>query len=460
MGKINIIQGHTNFHFIGIGGIHMSGLAEILHLDGCYVTGSDKNDSENVARLRKVGIDVKIGHDAQNIPKNAQVVVYNAAISENNPEIALARAKNLHIMGRAELLGRLMQNYDQAICVAGTHGKTTTTSMLATIFMVADTDPTVLNGGILPAMGGAMRIGGRRVFIAEACEYHDSFLNFFPHIGIILNMEMDHSDFFPDIHALGRSFHKFARRIPGDGLLIIDGQIDGLPQIIDGLDCNIQILGKNGHIWAENVHFDASGCGIFDVFDKSGVLGRINMAVPGNHNIQNALAATTCALRFGIDFAVISRALGSFTGTRRRFQVVGQCNGATVVDDYAHHPTEITATLQAARNIPHGRLWAVFQPHTHTRTRQFLSAFADSLATADEVIILDIYKPAGREEAGCHIHARDLANQISLQMPNCRYLSSFDKAIDYLKNHVQPNDMIIAMGAGDIDTLAHKLGLC
>jgi len=449
MKRLDVLDNFQNFHFIGIGGVSMSGLAEILHNDGYFVTGSDQSDSETISSLRKKGINIKVGHDAQNVGDNIQVVVYNAAIPGNNPEMLAAKAKNLRLMYRAELLGRLMKNYDTAICVAGTHGKTTTTSMLAEIFMVADKDPTVMNGGVLPSMGGAVRLGAHDVMIAEACEYHDSFLHFSPNIGIILNIEMDHSDYFADIHALRKSFAKFAQKIPHDGLLVINSDI-----LLEGFDCSVCTFGQHGHVFVQNVQIDKQGHSNFDVYNKTDKLGKISLQVPGDHNIQNAIAAISCALHCEIDFADIVAALSRFTGAQRRFQRIGHCNGAIVIDDYAHHPTEVAATINAAKNMPHRRLWVVFQPHTHARTYQFLDEFAKSLAAADEIIILDIYKPIGRGE-GQLIHAKDLANKI--KNANCRYLTSFDACSDFLKKHIAQDDLVITMGAGDINKLATSL---
>jgi UDP-N-acetylmuramate--alanine ligase len=456
MKRLNITEeSYTNFHFIGIGGISMSGLAEILHDDGCFVTGSDKSDSDIVAALRKKGIHVEIGHNAQNVGENIQIVVYNAAVPEDNPEILEAKARGLRLMDRAELLGRLMQNYDAAICVAGTHGKTTTTSMLAEIFMAADKDPTVSSGGVLPSMGGAMRNGARNFIITEACEYHDSFLKFYPNIGIILNVEMDHGDYFKDIHALDASFNKFARRISRDGLLVINGDIKGLGLQISRLDCDVIVFGENGSARPENIRFDHSGYPLFEVVSNENKLGEIALKVPGEHNIQNAMAAIICALHCGIDFDTIAAALSRFTGAHRRFQHIGQCNEAAIVDDYAHHPTEVAATIAAAKKMPHNRLWVVFQPHTRARTAKFLNEFAKELAQADELIILDIYNPAGREDKQHNINAENLAAKID--NPNCRYLPGFDACTDFLKQHIAPNDLVITMGAGDVHKIAEAL---
>jgi len=466
MKRLNITEeGFTNFHFIGIGGISMSGLAEILHNDGCNVTGSDRNDSEIIAALRKKGIDIKIGHNAQNVSNNTQVIVYNAAVPKDNPEIVAAKERGLRMMYRTDLLGRLMQNYERAIFVAGTHGKTTTTSMLAEIFMAAACDPTVMNGSVLPSMGGAVRIGARDFIIAEACEYHDSFLKLHPTIGIILNMEMDHSDYFKDIDALTNSFAGFVKKIPRDGLLVVNGDIPELGQLITGLDCDVLAFGKNGSIRPENISFGDSGYPTFDVVNsppkRGGLqpevvkLGQISLKVPGHHNIQNAMAAITCATHCGIPFGTIAAALARFTGAQRRFQHIGRYKEATIVDDYAHHPTEVVATIAAAKNMPHNRLWVVFQPHTRARTAEFLDEFAQALSQADEPIILDIYNPAGREEEQYNVHSKDLVARAS--NPDCRHLPSFDAAIAHLAQHIAPGDLIITMGAGNVHQIAELL---
>jgi len=456
MKKLNILDNQKNYHFIGIGGISMSGLAEILHNDGCVITGSDRSDSKIISNLLNKGIDIKIGHDAQNLGNDVQVVIYNAAVPADNPEIVAAKARGLRLMDRAELLGRLMQNYGTAICVAGTHGKTTTTSMLAEIFMAAkNCDPTVMNGGYLPTMAGAVRIGGREHIIAEACEYHDSFLKFHPTIGIILNVEMDHSDYFKNVYALRASFASFAQRISRDGLLVINGATSGLGQLISGLDCDVVVVGENGSIRPENIHYGSDGYPIFDVFSNNVKLGEINLKVPGDHNIQNAMAAIACALHCGIEFGTVSTALSRFYGAHRRFQHIGIYNGATIVDDYAHHPTEVGATIAATKDMPHNRLWVVFQPHTRARTAEFLDEFAAALANADTPIILDIYNPAGREEEQYNVRSKDLVDKID--NPNCQYLPSFDACISHLQRHIAPNDLVITMGAGDVHKIAEIL---
>ncbi|MCL2350637.1 MAG: UDP-N-acetylmuramate--L-alanine ligase [Defluviitaleaceae bacterium] len=426
----------TNFYFIGIGGINMSALAEVLHLDGYAVAGSDKSDSAAVAHLRDIGVNINIGHDTANLPEKAQVVVYNAAVPPHNPEMQEARARGLHFLDRAELLGLLMKNYETAICIAGTHGKTTTTSMLAQIFMDAGADPTVMSGGVLPSMGGAMRVGGdRRYFIAEACEYHNSFLKFYPYIGIILNLEMDHGDFFEGEAGLRASFRKFAEKIPKDGLLVINSEIRDYHEITNDLICNVLTFGTNGDLKSEDIDF--------------------KLAVPGAHNVSNAMAAMLAAEHCLLDAGGVVKSLENFTGALRRFERKGTFKGAHIVDDYAHHPTEVTATLTAAKTLNPRHLWVIFQPHTLNRTAEFLDEFAKSLAIADKVLILDIYRPAGREQEAANVHARDLADKISDSI----YLDSFEKAAEYLKQNLQKGDMAITMGAGDIYKVGEMLDL-
>ncbi|MCL2752575.1 MAG: UDP-N-acetylmuramate--L-alanine ligase [Defluviitaleaceae bacterium] len=427
MHKLNLINNHTNFYFIGIGGINMSALAEILHKDGYTVSGSDKNDSDTCKHLRSLGITVHTGHNAQNLPHDAQVVVYNAAVATTNPERAEATTRGLVMLERAELLGLIMRNYKNAICVAGTHGKTTTTSMLAEIFIGANADPTVMSGGVLPSMGGAMRIGGEKYFIAEACEYHDSFLKFFPHIGIILNIEMDHGDYFDGEAGLRRSFRAFAEKIPQNGALIINEEVRNLHEITDDLKCQV-------------ITFGAHDLGY-------------TLAVPGLHNVSNANAAVAVARHCGLGEDKITKALQGFTGAKRRFEKKGTYNGAQIIDDYAHHPTEVEATLNAAKSLAGTkRLWVAFQPHTHNRTSEFLNEFAKALEIADEIIVLDIYRPAGREEEQANIHAKDLVAKI--YNSNCRYADSFEKAVEYAKKGLTPGDILITMGAGDVCLLS------
>jgi len=429
MGRFDLGFDYRNFHFIGIGGISMSALAQALFEDGCMVSGSDQSESETLAKLRALGMSVFAHHDGANIPNNCQVVVYNAAVAQDNPEIVEARGRGLKLLDRAGLLGLLMRGYEHAICVAGTHGKTTTTSMLAEIFMNAGCDPTVMNGGFLTSMGGSMRIGAdNKYFIVESCEYHNSFLKFDPYVGIILNLELDHKDFFKDERELRASFRAFAEMIPSAGLLVLNRDIPDKHEIIEGLKCQVLEFGR------EPLGFE--------------------LLVPGEHNVENARAAVAVARHFGLCEDAIKEALQNFTGANRRFQKIGFCQGAEIVDDYAHHPTEVAATLTAARELEPSRLWVVFQPHTPGRTAEFLQQFAESLTLADKIIVTDIYRPAGRREEEAKVHARDLTALIE---QNCTYIADFDKVTAYLKANLQKGDMAITMGAGDVYKIANML---
>ena len=447
MKKFEIIKGVDRFHFVGIGGINMSAIAEILHKNGYIISGSDKSESATTKRLATLGVDVKIGHDPSNIPSNAQAMVYNAAISKENPEYMEAIKRGIITLDRAEALGLLMKNFENAICVAGTHGKTSTTSMLAQIFTEAGVDPTVLSGGVLPFIGGAMRIGGEEYFIAEACEYHNSFLKFNPTVGIILNIEMDHSDFFESETAFRQSFRDFAEKIPSHGLLIINSEIKNYEEITKGLACKVITFGD-----VNDVAFTKDGKSSFATGGSS-----FTLSVPGMHNISNALAAIACARHFNLDISAVSKALEGFTGANRRFQHIGKFEGATVIDDYAHHPTEVSATLKSAKNINHNRLWAVFQPHTPGRVSDFLQEFTQALSIADQIIVLDIYRPAGREDEKAQITSQDLAKNISANHANCHYIGSFEEAASFIRKNTKEKDIVITMGAGDSNILSQMI---
>ncbi len=412
-------------HFIGIGGISMSGLAEILHSRKFQISGSDNLPSEITKDLEAQGIVVFYGQRASNIPADTDLVVYTAAIRPSNPEYVAATERNLPMLSRAELLGQIMKNYRTAIAVSGTHGKTTTSSMLSEILLAADTDPTLTIGGILRSIGGNSRIGHSEYFLTEACEYTNSFLHFYPTLGVILNVEEDHMDFFKDIDDIRSSFHKFAQLLPTDGTLVINGEIPSLHTITDELSCNIITFGSTNEFdysYSE-LSYDTLGHPQFTVNRHGTPCYRVALDVVGHHNILNALAAIACGEVLQIPEAVIVSALSAYHGTDRRFEYKGDLLGVSVIDDYAHHPTEITATLQAAANYPHKRLWCVFQPHTYTRTKAFLSEFADALSAADNVILADIY--AARETDTLGISSADLRDEIEKRGTPCMYFPSF-----------------------------------
>jgi len=444
-------------HFIGIGGISMSGLAEILLKEGFSVSGSDSHASELTEHLEKLGAKVSIGQKASNIPADCQVVVYTAAIHPDNPEFAAAKERGLPMLSRAELLGQLMRNYKEAIAVSGTHGKTTTTSMISTILLAADADPTISVGGILPAIRGNIRVGNSGTFLTEACEYTNSFLHFFPTIGIILNIEEDHLDFFKDLADILHSFHRFAGLLPESGLLIINHDIDNYREITEGLACRVVTFGSapDADYYADEVTYDEFAHPTFRV-TKHGESGSIyHLNVPGEHNVLNALASIALADSLGIPAETIQKGLMNFSGTDRRFQYKGEVNGFTIIDDYAHHPTEIKATLQAARHYPHRDIWCVFQPHTYTRTKAFFDQFAEALTLADHVILADIY--AARETDTLGISSRDLAERARELGADAYYFPSFEEIEKFLLEKCIPGDLCITMGAGNVTDIGENL---
>ena len=444
-------------HFIGIGGISMSGLAEILLEEGFHISGSDAKESALTDALEKKGARIYYGQRASNISGSTDVVVYTAAIHPDNPEFARAKELGIPMLTRAELLGQIMRNYDTPIAVAGTHGKTTTTSMLSHILLKGDCDPTISVGGILPAIGGNIRVGQSETFLTEACEYTNSFLSFFPKISIILNMDADHLDFFKDIDDIRRSFRRFAELLPADGTLIINADTPEYQSITEGLPCQVITYGleNNADYTASDITYDEFGHASFNVRYKGSDLGRCSLKVPGSHNVSNALSAVAAGRLLNLPWEVIAEGLLSFTGTDRRFQYKGTVGGVTIIDDYAHHPTEIEATLKAAANYPHRKVWCVFQPHTYTRTKALLPEFAQALTLADHVVLADIY--AARETDTLGISSEDLADRIRELGTPCEYFPTFDEIENFLLKNCTQGDLLITMGAGDVVNIGEQL---
>lgn len=440
-------------HFVGIGGISMSGLAEILLHYGYTVSGSDRSPSNITERLAKKGARVYIGHKPENVI-GSDLIVYTAAVKADNPELIKAAELNIPKVNRADFLGQLMKQYKYGIAVSGTHGKTTTTSLLSIIMKNAELDPTVMVGGEVDALGGNVRPGKSQYFLAEACEYVESFLSLYPYIGIILNIDADHLDYYKDINHIISSFSKFAALVPEDGYLIICADDKNAIKASQNTRGQIVTFGLNSEAdWtASNISFDSKGCGKFDAYHKGSLFGSFKLNIPGRHNISNALGAIACAYIFNINKDTISESFLEFFGTHRRFEKKGEFNGVAVIDDYAHHPTEIMATLSAARNYPHKKLWCVFQPHTYSRTIKLLSEFSGAFNDADELIITDIY--AARETDTGEINSQMLADRIREKGVNVKYISSFNSIAEYLKNNTSPDDLVITMGAGDV----YKIG--
>ena len=458
MYKIDFKQ-PIHVHFIGIGGISMSGLAEILLKEHFKISGSDSKESELTDNLTEMGAEIFYGQRAENILPGTDLVVYTAAIKEDNPEFAAAKSMGIPMLSRAELLGQIMDNYRQSVAVSGTHGKTTTTSMISQILLCAAKDPTLSVGGILDAIGGNIRVGHSDIFVTEACEYTNSFLNFRPRYSIILDIEAEHLDFFKDINDIRHSFHLFAENTISDGAIIINGQIERYEEITSGLTPEVITYGLTPDCtyYASDITYNEKACAHYTVNKNGTKLCDITLNVPGEHNVYNSLAAIAVAEKMGISLEDIIHGLSIFGGAKRRFEHKGMINGITVIDDYAHHPTEIAATLNAAKNYPHDRLVCVFQPHTYSRTKAFLKDFAKALSIADVVVLADIY--AAREKNTIGISSTAILEELKALGTESYYFSSFGEIEDFLLENCVNNDLLITMGAGDIYTVGeHLLG--
>ena len=446
-----------HIHFIGIGGISMSGLAEILLEENFRISGSDAKASPLTRTLEERGAVIYYGQRASNIKDDVDVVVYTAAIHPDNPEFACAREKGLPMLTRAELLGQIMRNYDTPIAISGTHGKTTTTSMVSHILLEGDCDPTISVGGILPAIHGNIRVGNSETFVTEACEYTNSFLSFFPKISVILNMDADHLDFFKDIDDIRHSFRRFAELLPTDGTLIINADTPEYETITRDLPCQVLTYGleNDADYTAVDITWDKYGHPSFSVLFQGKKIGSYYLRVPGIHNVSNALASIAVGRLLNLPDEVIVKGLGSFTGTDRRFQYKGEIGGVTIIDDYAHHPTEIEATLHAAKNYPHQKVWCVFQPHTYTRTKAFFHEFADALSLADKIVLADIY--AARETDPGDIHSKDIQKLLLEKGKEAYYFPSFEEIEKFLREKCINGDLLITMGAGDVVLVGEAL---
>ena len=444
-------------HFIGIGGISMSGLAEILHERGFKISGSDMKASPLTEHLQSLGISVALPQSRENIAQGIELCVYTAAISEENPELLEAKRQNVPTMTRAELLGRIMKNYKEAINVSGTHGKTTTTSMIGEILMEAQMDPTITVGGMMKDIGGNLRVGKSDVFLAEACEYTNSFLSFFPTIEVVLNIEEDHLDFFKDINDIRSSFRKFIERLPENGILIFNKDIPHEEYFLQNLPGRkIITFGHNDADYTANfISYDHYARPTYTLFEKGEDRGKVTLGVTGEHNIYNSLSAIAVARAIGIPFDTIKKGLLEFSGTDRRFQLKGKVNGFTIIDDYAHHPQEIAATIATAKKYPHKKLWVAFQPHTYSRTLALMDDFAGALSQADEIILADIY--AAREQNTVGVSSDDLRKLMLSQNTNVYYIPDFPSIEEFILSHLEEGDLLITMGAGNIVDVGEDL---
>ncbi len=468
MGKqFYTLKNIKRIHMIGIGGVSMSAMALVLKKEGYEITGSDKSEGDMIEILRENQIPVLIGSNAE-LVKHADIVVYTSAINQHDPEFVRAKALGIPTFERAKFLGLLLKCYDSPICVCGTHGKTTTTSMLSSIFIDAGLDPNVQIGGKFRKLNNLnYRIGESEYFILESCEYVDSFLNF-PHTtATVLNIDEDHLDYFSGIEEIKSSFKKFILMLPKNGILVFNKDdlncCDVVNEIADELVNNqirvftFSLSDPTATLYAQNVSCNIKGFYSFDVFDKNtGKSYGFYLTVPGIHNVYDALAAITTSYAYGIDFTVMQKSLSEFCGAKRRFEYKKTLkNDILVYDDYAHHPTEIKATLSAAKQKEHKRIIAVFQPHTYSRTKELLSDFAGSFKDADIAIIADIY--AAREIDEGIVSSQDLVNEINKISHNAIFIKDFENIAQYLKENMKKGDLILTIGAGDITHLSELL---
>ena len=441
-------------HLVGIGGISMYSLAEILYDQGFLVSGSDSRMSDAVREMTAMGIPVAIGHAAENIG-GADFVVRTAAVHDDNPEIMAARERGVPVFERAQAFGVIMRRYRNALCIAGTHGKTTTTSMASCIALADGADPSLMIGGVLPLIHSAHRVGAGDTIILEACEYCNSFLSFSPTVAVVLNVEADHLDFFKDLDDISRSFRAFAERTPKEGGVVVYNADDpNTLRCLEGVERKTISFGltEKADVRAANMVYDR-GLPSFDLLNQGSLICRVKLLVPGEHNIRNALAAAAASLAVGFSADGIERGLASYTGAERRFEFKGECGGALVYDDYAHHPSELHALFDAARQMTGtgGRLICAFQPHTYTRTKAFFDDFVRELSRPDLTVLADIF--AAREKNTVGVSSADLAARI----PGAVYLPTFPEITQFLRDTAREGDLILTVGAGELNLVADEL---
>ena len=446
-----ILRSDAPIHLIGVGGVSMRALARMLKDMGAHVRGSDRDSSIYTLQLDEQGIPVAIGHRPDNV-RDAGLVIRTAAIKDDNPEVVAARAQKIPVISRAEAWGFIMEHYSKVVCVAGTHGKTSTTAMIATFAESASLDPTVMVGGDLPSIGGTLRIGHGELFVAEACEYQNSFLSFHPTLAVILNIDRDHLDFFKDTDDIIASFRTFAQLTPADGAVILNGDDENCRKMARDLDREVITFGfgEDCDIRAVNQAF-RNGLNCCDVLYKGDLYCRMALKVPGDHNLMNALSAAAVAIRLGVPSEDFANGIGAYNGVGRRFEFKRAWRDAKVYDDYSHHPTEIEAALKAARSLGPNRVVCVFQPHTYSRTVSLLDEFAQALSHADKVILCPIF--AAREVNTYGVSSEDLAKRIS----GAEVAADLRQAAQMLGEQVQPGDLIFTMGAGDVCKLVQYL---
>ncbi len=451
------IDDFSNVHFIGLGGISMSALAEILINKGVKVSGSDSKDSAILKKLRDKGATVYIGHKSENIKDDLDLIVYTDAISADNPEFLEAKNKDITTIDRGNFLGQLMKRYKNSIAISGTHGKTTTTGMLSTILHATSLDPTILLGGELDCINGNVRLGSDDLILTEACEYKGNILKFHATIGVILNVEADHLDYYKNIDEIIETFKGFVNKIPKDGHMIVNGDDKNALETVENAVCEVLTFGieNNATYKATEVTFNQEGISFFNLIVNGDKTYKVVLNVTGIHNVYNALAAIASAHVSGIEIEEVIERIGDYKGTHRRLESKGFFRGVRVIDDYAHHPTEISATLKAVKNLDINDIWCIFQPHTYTRTKSLLNEFSEAFFDADKVIVSNIY--AAREKDNGEIHSKDLVNLLKERKVDAMHFETFEEIKDYISENVKVGDLVLTMGAGDIYTVGETL---
>lgn len=451
------------FHFIGAGGIGMSGLAQLLIKHSGIVSGSDQMASDVTEKLCEIGADIKIGHKEHNLDPATDAVVISAAIKEDNPELKLARRENIRVYKYAQMLGELMNLYN-GIAISGTHGKSTTSGWIVYLLKQAGIDPNFIIGAKISQLDSSSGVADGKYFVAEACEYDRSFLNLKPQIACILNIEADHLDYYKDEAEIVEAFEQFARGIKKGGVLIANGWDANVAKVIDscfrrndnGIRCETFGLDENCNFYAQNLQLN-NGLYTFDIYHNGKFLGATKIALPGKHNVLNALAVTAMAVNAGLPPQKILHLLPGFTGVERRLMLKGQVGQITVLDDYAHHPTEIRASLAAIhQRYQPKRIWCVFQPHQYSRTRFLLDDFAESFKLADITIVPEIYFVRDSQAEKKEVDAQILAERIRANGTEAVFIDGFERICDYLKKEVSPGDLVVTMGAGDIWKVADE----
>lgn len=457
MANLQELKDYKNIYMIGIGGVSMSGIAELLKHWKFSVSGSDISRSDATDKLIENGIPVTIGHNPE-IIQNFDLVVYTAAISPNDVELNRATSLGIPTVERKDFLGAITRAYRNTICVSGTHGKTTTTSMVSMCFLEANADPTIQIGGNLDVLDGNYRVGNSEYFIIEACEYAESFLKFSPKAEIILNIDNDHLDYYKDLDHIKSAFTQYVELLPDDGILVYnydDENCHHLSSHTKAKCISYGIKNSNANFVAKNINFDDNGYPSFDVYHNNSFYKTMKLSVPGMHNVLNSLACIALCDEFGIDKNDIKNALKKYKGAERRFELIGKINGAKIYDDYGHHPTEIQAVYEAMKKKQYNHSWIVFQPHTYSRTKLLLDDFANVLMNFDNIIVTDIY--AAREKDNHAVSSKDIVDKIDSLGRKAYYIQDFDDIAEFLKRNVREDDIVITQGAGTVTKIAHKL---